>query len=246
MPAAATWKYLENQFDAATRGSRPALNKVVQDFNAKLTTSANAPGANPLLTTMLNDFAPFKTTWDTEHEEWQNMAATRKGSTVSFETLLSNLTSSPGPEQASKIESWDSQIRVSAPKGSSLYVTLLPQGRKPFSTGGYDAILNEVKNLGQRLNASGDGTLKTLGVEVTAYFTSMESARAKQQGFEGALMQESEDMTPARRDIVDELYGNLGLLMHLYRKNREMTAGFFDLQTLRRNAKSEPTPTPTP
>jgi hypothetical protein len=112
-----------------------------------------------------------------------------------------------------------------------------------------DVIIEEVRNLGERLSANPDATLEALRTEVTAYYTQLNTARQAQQGLEGQTDASSDDMSPARTAVVTALYGNLGMLMHIYAATPVTVASFFDLDTLRKgDDEEEPQPptSPTP
>ena len=153
----------------------------------------------------------------------------------------------PGPEDDSKIENWDNRIRTVTPRGSALYTTLLPQGRAPFSQGTRDNIINEVKALGVRLGKqTTKPDLVTLGTEVTAFFGQLDAARSGQQGLEGDTDMDATDIETARKAIAAALYGNLGMLMHIYQDTPTMVTGFFDLDTLRQSSPPSAPPTTPP
>ncbi len=245
---ASSWKYVENTFAAAFRRGREIANKVIRDHVDKLTAAVAAPGADPRLAPLLARLTPIVDAWGKEYDEWQNMQANYGGSTVSFESLLSVLSTKPGLEQASKIEEWDSRIRAVVPKGSSVYVTLLPRGRAPFTEGRRDTIVEEVKNLGKRLSdQASQPALVALGGEVTDFYNTLKKARSKQQGMEGGTDTEADELAPALANAATVLYGNLGALMDIYQTNPVMIAGFFDLETLRaRPAKKAEDPATPP
>ena len=224
------------------------MNQIVQDHDAKLTEAAGKPDADPHLVTLSTDWTKAKGAWDQAYGDAKNAQANYSGGTVSLENLLLTLKSSPGIDQESKIENWERRIRNEAPKGSALYTTLLPQGRAPFTSGKRDNIINEVKNLGLRLNAqTGNPNLVALGGEVTAFYGELNKARDAPQGMEGDNDSDSTAIEAARLAVACELYGNMGMLMYIYRANPEQVANFFDLQAVRKSGSSDNgTPPVTP
>ena len=242
-----SWKYAENSFEARTRKSRAKMNTIVLDHDAKLTAAANEAGADPRLATLLADWTPEKNAWTEAYRRWKNTKATYGGGTIGFENLLRALQIKPGPEHDSKIENWDSRIRPVAPRGSATYTTLLPRGRAPFSEGSRDDIVEEVRNLGTRLAAQGNETLTAIGRDVTDFYNQLDRARSRQQGLEGDTDLDASEIEAARKRIAIVLYGDVGMLMQIYRETPERISAFFDLDTLRQAAGSgaaEPAPPP--
>jgi hypothetical protein len=94
-------------------------------------------------------------------------------------------------------------------------------------------MINEVKNLGLRLaDQTTKPELVALGLEVTAFHSDLKTARTGQQGLEGDTGMDSTEIEGARQAVANALYGNLGMLMHIYHESPETVAGFFDLDTL--------------
>ena len=243
-----TWKYVENTFEASTRESRTKMNQVVVDHDAKLTAAAAEAGADPALGTLLAAWTLAKAAWSAAYSRWQNTRASYGGGTATLENLLNLLQTKPAPDQESKIETWDRRIQGEAAKGSPLYKTLLPSGRAPFSAGRRDNMINEVKNLATRLSEqTSKPALVALADEVKAFYIQLNTARMAQQGLEGDTDTDAGEIEAARRAIATALYGNLGMLMYIYRETPGRVAGFFDLDTLRQPASSKPAPpVPTP
>ena len=238
---AKTWKFIENTFDSATVDSRAKMDRIVQDHDPKLKNESEAAGAKPELAALYAAWAPKKATWDAAYDLWKNTKANYKGGTAALEGMLDQLNIKPGPEVASRIESWDNRIRAVAPRGSALYTTLLPQGRAPFSEGPRDGIINAVKLLGERLSAqTAKPELVALGTEVTAFFTLLNAARSGQQGGEGGVALDATEIEEARHMIARVLYGNCGMLMYLYQDSPESLSAFFALDELRTTGKGAP------
>ena len=71
----------------------------------------------------------------------------------------------------SKIDEWDSKLKAHWSQGEAAYITLLPQGREPFTSGGRDNIVAEVGSFAERLgNATGP-----LGVEQSALLVQIDA-----------------------------------------------------------------------
>ena len=73
--------------------------------------------------------------------------------------------------------------------------------------------------------------------------------RSGASGLEGDTDTEATEIELARQTIATVLYGNVGMLMHIYRETPAQVAGFFDLDTLRRPASTPdaaPPPPPNP
>lgn len=243
MPSSTTWKYVVNQFDAATADSRVAMNKIAQDHDPKLKAASLEPGADPRLAQLHTDYQVDLGQWDTAYALWRNTKDGYGGGTNAFEGLLRALAVKASAEETSKVENWDSRIRAEVPHGGTIYTALMPQGRAPFSAGSREEILDAVKGLGTRLSAqTTKPALVALGVEVTGFYNQLKAARDAQQGMEGGTDMTADQIEVERAAMATALYGNLGMLMHIYRATPRRVAAFFDLDTLRQPSSAETTP----
>jgi hypothetical protein len=143
-----TWHYLENQFDNATVDSRKRMNILVADFKAKIGARA---GEHATFASINTEFATHATAWTTAYNGWRNKLAQYRGATQTLENLLEVLALSGAGGTRSKIDEWDSRLQAHWGAHDPVYVTLLPQGRAPFTTGGRDARIAEVGALATRL-----------------------------------------------------------------------------------------------
>jgi hypothetical protein len=142
------WHYTSNQFYNSTTGSRKRMNILINDFKAKI----NARSAEHATFGAINtEFGPFATQWTTAYTAWRNKLAVYRGATQTLTNLLEVLTESGTGGVRSKIDEWDSKLTAHWSATDAVYVTLLPQGRAPFTSGGRDSIIAEVGNLATRL-----------------------------------------------------------------------------------------------
>lgn len=258
MPAE-DWKYVENQFLSATVGSFKRMNIVLNDHFAKLTT---AVATDSTLASFLTIITATKTVWDGHYSNWQNARATYTSLTDIFEGCLTQLNKTPDtPGGRSLIDSWESKVNAVASTTHPDYTYFFPRGRDPFTTDGRDEIVQNVKTLGERLDARAaelEEAATTSGAPqelvdryeaylalaplVTAFHLEIKAARDAQQGAEGTVDQLRVPLEAARVNTAADLYGNLGGLMQKFKTARPQVAGFFDLDTLRETGADEEEP----
>jgi hypothetical protein len=142
------WHYLDNQFYNSTTGSRKRMTILVADFKAKI---AARVGEHATFAAINTEFGAFATQWTVAYTAWRNKLAQYRGATQSLENLLEVLTVSGPGGVRSKVDDWDSRLQAHWGADDPVYVTLLPQGRAPFTSGGRDAIIAEVGNFASRL-----------------------------------------------------------------------------------------------
>ena len=258
MPANPTpedlWHYLANQFDNVTKGRRKRMNAILADSFAKLTEGA---ASNAALVPVLAVLTAVKGPWDTAYGAWKERRAAWRSTTQEFDNLLAALRVSPGGGLRSKIDRWESKVAAFWAVSHAVYAYLFPQGREPFTVGGRDEIITEVKGLGERLaTKSGELTtaagapglpagqvaeleeqadaLDALGTEVTAFYNLMKDARSAQTVKEGLVDQAAATCEQRRVESATALYRALAKLMDIFAEPevRMQVAGFFDLELI--------------
>lgn len=223
-----TWHYLNNTFLIITVGSNKLMMILSPDHRARL----QAQNADPEIAAMLAIFAPIDDALSAAYSAWFNAGAFYKGATLAFENLLKELSKT-------KLDSWFPQVQVVFPEGSPEYLTIFPKGRTLFTNGSYDLRINAVKSLGAALAAY--PALAATKTEVDSFFTSLNTARTKQQEKEEGVRVKSELLETARVNTAVAMYQTLGKLMAKYAATPEAIAKFFDLSLIQSPPKDKNT-----
>ena len=257
------WKYIENTFLPATDGSFLKANAILIDHIAKL-----AEGAKTSLpiAQLVTEFAPTETKWNNAYRAWSDARALYRSRTDTFEGLIAELiTRPPGAGARSILDGWVSKVNAVAAIGHPDYTYLFPRGREAFTLASRDELTTNLLNLALRLGARRDELASPASVptaarelkdrhaayvilapQVADFHAKIKEARELQQGAEGSVTQLRAPLEAARLEVCDELYGNLGALMRIFRKNRPAVAGFFDLELLRTPTPEEEDPVAPP
>lgn len=235
------WKYIESQFETATEGSHRRMHTLATDHAAKL---AGAKAALPALVPLHDRFQPVLARWNAGYNAWKDSEAFYAGATEALAGKLAALTRLQ-PETGSPLSNWANAIAVKHPRTSAAYKAIFPRGMDPFHTGTYDEQISAVAQLATRVAAAG-APLAAVAAEIATFSTDLSALRRVQGEKESQRDTARSAMEPLRLEVCELLYGNLGLLMDLHRKNRPAIANYFDLQTLRETGPDEEPVTPTP
>jgi len=131
-----------------------------------------------------------------------------------------------------KLPYWEGQIFYYYPKGTPTATALFPQNKKPFQSGTYEQRIEAIKVLGDKCAL--DASLNAVSVNILAFYVQIESARLLQQSQgEGAAETMRTLRETARVVMCQEMYGNMGILMHKPRDNPETVGNYFDMEILR-------------
>ena len=195
------------------------MNILAADTDAKL--EARATDAD--IQVLRDFFHPVREAYAQKYIAWLTSKASYRGATANVEGLFGDMTK--------KVEDWDIRIQVQYKKGTPQYLALLPGGRSPFNSGGYESRLMNLESLIDNIGA--DAALQTEKTEMETFLTTIGDARDTQQGKEG-LEENAAAALEAERIICGEgLYYVLGGLMQKFRTTPEEVEQFFDLVTLR-------------
>ena len=127
---------------------------------------------------------------------------------------------------------------------SADYITLLPNGRKPFQSGGRDARILEVKALSKRL--ADFPALAAVKTDVDAFAVQMDAIRDTQQQKEGLVEKATDALEQQRKAMTAMMYGNLGRLMDKFMDDPLVIDRFFELQLIRETGSEEEEVEPIP
>jgi hypothetical protein len=222
----AEWNILQNQFNNSTKESFVLMLNLSNDHIAKL----EAQQADADIAALLARTQPLHVDYSKAYTIWKSATAFRKGATLKVDQLLAELSSL-------KIKQWDVQIQVQYLDGTPEYMTLLPEKRAPFQTGGKDQRINAVEALGLRL--ANYPALAATQADVDAFRAQLVDARDTQQQKEQLIEQGSDDLEAARIELATMMYGNLGILMDKYRNTPDYINNFWEVSLMQN------TPPPT-
>ena len=221
------WFYLHNPFDNVTKHSFTLMNLLATDHHDKLKHKANTDAR----------FAPLYQDFESAYKVFKEVftkslsnAGRYQSNTKKVESLFTELTST-------RIRQWDVKIQNEYDEMSNEYVSILPNGRKPFQTGGYEARINEVKALYDRLNYHSN--LAQLAADIKQFAYNLEQARTEQQGFEQAERELSQALELARLELAKVMYGVFVRLKYLHLNELKQVETYYELQYLRKTGSKK-------
>lgn len=215
------YRFFINPFLVATRYSYKKALSLGVDHKSKLI----ANQSDPVVAAMLVSFDPVLQSYLATDQNLASAEGTYEGKTQTVEELFELMNDE-------KLAYWEGQLFVHYPKGTASATNLLPDSRKPFQKGTYEQRIQAIKVLGDKCAL--DALLVPVSVNILAFHTQIESARQLQQSQgEGAVENLRTLRETARVLLCQELYGNMGKLMHLYRANPIAISNYFDITLLR-------------
>lgn len=227
------WHYQENQFDNATENSNKRMNILASDHKSRLA----GESFEPVISELLKRFEPVQTEYELKYSEWITSKGFYKGETARIDNYLEELSTS-------KIKQWDVQIQNVYLSGTPDYISILPNGRKPFQTGPKDSRIAECRSLIERLRAH--GKLDKVRDDVNGFLANIEQCRDNQQAKEEIVKQKSDALEEQRTAVAVMMYKNLGLLMDKFGDAPENIDRFFQLDLLRQTRTEEEEVEPIP
>lgn len=218
--ATQTWHYLENQFDNATETSNKLMNIINADHYAKL----QAQAADPDIAALVARTTAPHDAFIAAYTDWLTAKGIYKGETSRLDNYVEDL-------RKIKIKQWDIQIQQVFIEGTPDYVAILPNGRKPFQSGGIDQRIAQVQALANRLSTYPG--LAITRTDVLAFLATFTAERDIQQQKEELVANASDILETARKAIALMMYKNLGRLMNKYAANTDYISNFWELSLLR-------------
>lgn len=224
-----TWHYLVNQFLNATKENYKKALKLSNYHDAYLLKMMNENPMDPDWATLYNRYHPFHLSYVSEFTKWKTAGGVQKGQTLNLDQMLVLL--------ISKVNKWDVAVQNVAgfEKGTPNYLTIFPQGHKPFTQGAATARINTVKVLGETLEPFSlvNPSILVIKGEVDLFYSQIDTARDTQEGAKGGTKQKSEEVENKRVEVMTEEYRDLGFLINKSAEDPERIAPFFELQVLR-------------
>ncbi|MDX2081111.1 MAG: hypothetical protein SFU53_10030 [Terrimicrobiaceae bacterium] len=231
----AVWKYVSNQFAVATENNFKKMFSLSADHDSRLDARKAEPGIAPLYVR----FHPIAEAYSAAYIAWDAAGGTGEGETASVQSQLNLLSST-------KVRQWDVQTQGVFDAKSPTYKSIWPDGRGPLQDGTIEQRIAAVKSLHDRMLPHAATLPAVLLADVLGFHTGIVALRNEQQGQQGAVAALSTALESARQSTATMMYGNLGVLMDLYRENPAAIEDFWDLSLIRETGGSdeeEPTPT---
>lgn len=214
-----SWNILANTFEIKTRGSYKKCYIFAEHHFAAL----QGAKANPAIAPIFAAFEPVYEDFFSEYAKWNGLRGTMESKTQGFtETLLT---------MQAKLKFWEGKIFFHYHEGTPEAETLFPHKRTPFYKGTHVSRVQAVRVLSKQLDQY--PVLAAVKTDVEEYLQLLEGKLSKQTGTLGLLNNQSGTLEQKRKNICAEMYGNLGLLMHVYRHNTSILKAYFDMGVLK-------------
>jgi len=224
------WHFLLNTFLFRTRSNYKMALELGLDHQARLTHNQG----EAVVASMLLTFNPVLQAFVAADLNLNAALGDYKSDTLTVKQLFNLM-------NTEKLSFWEGQVHAHFPKGTPEELQYFPRSRKLFQTGTYSQRIQAIKVLGTKCAAI--AVLNPVSVDILAFHLQLESARALQMSDGKARVAALRDIRElARVAMCTEMYGNLGLLMHLFRADTVQVERFFDLTLLRRKTITGPEP----
>ena len=214
------WIFFENPIDNATRNSN-VLGVRISNFHDSALQEAAAVA---FFNTLYSVYHPIHLVFIAAYNAWASQGDNKQGETLNLKQLLELLSST-------KIDFWDSAIKVVYASTTPRYKALLTKGHKPFQTSSQSNRILAVKTLSDNIGA--DAALATVKADVDAFYTLINNANSTQKGSKSNTTILSQNLEAARIMMCVAQYANLGLLINHFAATPLNCEPFFDLEALR-------------
>ncbi len=220
------WKYLDNQFLVETEDNYKKTVKLSNYHDAVLNV---AKVSQPLLVAIYNRYHPLHQTLVTEYNAWKNAGGSQEGQTLNVQQQLDLA--------VGKLNGWDARVQIVFAKGTPNYLSIFPNGRKPFTKGSIDNRINAFDTLALALTPH--VALASVKTEVAATYVILDGARDTQEGAKGTTKTGSGLVEAARVAAMKMQYRNLGFCMDNFSEQPMYIESLFDVATLRDKQQTE-------
>lgn len=220
------WKYVEDQFQRATKTSYSKALKLSNYHDSALHIAASH---DPIFQPLHDRYHLLHQNFIQKYNEWVSAGGSQSGKTLNVKQQLKIA--------KDKFDVWNGAIQAVYPKTSPEYKAILPNGRKPFYKGGVDKNINAFNILSMNIGA--DPSLAAVRAEVDATYLLLDTARDNQEGAKAEKKHGSGNVETARIAIMSMQYRNAGWVMdNMYDTRITLCEAMFDLLTLRDKQQS--------
>ena len=213
------WSSIQNQFFNATKDSFKKFNVLSTDHLSKI---KNGMTNYPICTTLYNRYEPLHTAFTKAVNEWQNANNFYQGATSKVDLIQDDL--------VKQIGIWDVKVMNVYYLDTPEYITLFPNGRAPFQSGGREQRIAAVETLAVAL--SNYPALANVQQIVAAFAADYKNKRDEQQQLEQSIPVQSKAVADAHAAACDMMNRNLGLLIDAFGTDYIITS-FFELDIVR-------------
>lgn len=222
------WSYLHNPFDNVTKRSFTLMNLLATDHHDKLKQKASID----------TRFAPLYQDFVGAYQKFKDLLIAGNSNAGRYQSRTKRVEDLFAELASTLARKWDVRVQVEYDENTSEYVSIFPSGRKPFQSGSYEARVNEVKALYERLLHHSN--LANLAADVKLFASNLEEARTAQQGFEQTERELSLGLEAARTELAKAMYGVFVRLKYLHLDELKMVETYYELKYLRRGSSGKP------
>lgn len=212
-----TWPFLVNPFLTASKKNYRQALKISAYHDGQLL----AHHANPFYKTTYEKYHPLHLALRSSYGIWLTKGGTQNGSSLTIDQLLKLLVTT-------KLKKWENAIFEVFPNDSAEYQTIFPNGINPFNTGNKDKRITALGQLGVAL--IGIPALEAVKKDVTNFYNQLTIKREMKGSKDEAL--NGKDVEDAILAAMNEMFGNLGLLINQFKANPILAEIFFDVDTV--------------
>jgi hypothetical protein len=216
----ATWSYLRNPFDTATKNSFRLMLIMAKDHLDKLFGNVSDPDIAMI-------YAFVKPEYDAFMQAFNNVqmnTSAYKSRTMQMENLLLELS-------GKKAKQWDIGVQGQYLDDTAEYMDILPNRRGAFQKGSYDERVNALDIFAQKL--ANYPILATVQADVQTFFAQISTARTTQQGLEYQDTQLRKTVENTRIKLATAMHKSFAFLLYKYIDDVSQVESYFELQYIR-------------
>lgn len=219
------WNFLINTFLIITVKSYRTAKKL-GDYTLSALLSKDS---DPAISLLAFNLEPFVTNFNTAYTNWLSKIGTQKSHTNELSNNLKLLSST-------KIKQWDIAVQGQYIEGTSQYIAIFPNHRRPFQQGSQEDRMAACEALSLAL--TGIVPLASTKADVDAFIDTLKANFVTQKGSLSNTGSNSDALDAARQAMCIEMYGVLGQLMSIYKADPSDVRPFFDLETIRNHEQT--------
>ena len=219
------WNYAHNTFLLLAERSLKRFYKFTYHFMEAL----HAEAADPKIADIHQSIEPSFLAFKAAYASNKSQTGIRKGDTSQQNALFDKL-------HKEKMPDWYRKIAVVYPPKTPDFIKIFPQGVTPFDVASFEERLIYLNNIIEILGHY--PAFAQIVTEMSLFKEDVALARATQQQSGTEVKAGSDDVKAKAETMAIEMYGALGLLMHLFRMHPENILKFFNLTLLRSHQKA--------
>lgn len=217
------WNILSNMFEVKTRGSFKKANAFGQYHFAVL----KSHSSEPLIQPMYNSFGPVFIDFQNAYTRWHMSEGLLKASVLGLNQALLSVNQ--------KLKDWEPQVYVVYRQGTPEADGIFPNKRTPFYKGSDILRLEAVGTLAKALESY--PALAAVHADVLSFYHLLKSKVDARHGAEAQIRTYSETLEQKRQKLCAEMYGNLGMLMYIYRHQIKNVEHYFDMGVIKNKVR---------